>query len=983
MKLKKTIPRYEKIRLVFFCLWLGAQVFPNSIGGQDRQFQQVDSLIQYSRSLTSEGQHEAAIELLRRHLDFSWPDQLAIANIHHRIGINYFLLGVSESHFKQAETQFLQAMELRKKAPAEDGELFSSYFMLANLNFNYRNYEGVIRHSEAAARLMEKSTSNRRDYNLGRAYYLLSVGYEESGDQDQALAFGQQALQLFEQLEHKVYRIRCYNQLGLVHNARQEYEKAIEYFQKILALPDLSERHLANAHNNLGLVHEKMTDPKRAIQTYLKAEQINRQIYAQEQTPTRHLAVAGNLENIGIAYTSLKKYAKAEGYLQQAQAIYREERRTDYHPDLAKIYDNLGDLYLEQNKHQQAIEYYHRGVRSLVPDFQSEPVEDNPQHDQHWCHHKPILLTLLRSKANTYLKWHWTVTSNPNPQALQRAYQGYQNIDSLLTKIRQNLPSIEARYALIEQAIPTYEKAIQVALALHDQTQQAEYLEMAYQFCVKNKALIFLEGQQEENARFAGIPPSLLTKEAELQQAYINAETALYDQEIGQLEAPRDSLMRELFQRRREHDQFIQQLEQDYPRYFELKYAYAQKVEIATLLAQLPEGALLVEFFVGQEQLFVFSLSQSKGLTCQVRAIEADFEEKCLLFRRLSAAERLAEDEQQRYHDLARELYLELLAATLENRTETRLLLVPDGPLLQISFDNLYAQAWEIGQPEPYLIRKYAISWAYSSQLFFENNQNHATNTAEAYFAGFGLAYDEQTLDALRAWQRGTEVSLSAQRQVGPLIYSPQEVQEIAKLLGGDFWINERATKSNFLAQAERYQILHLATHGLEVIEKPLNSALAFAKTTVDSDFLLRAADLYPLSLQADLVTLSACDTGHGKLSKGEGIQSLARAFAYAGSPSILASLWSASDASNKEILLPFYQSLKEGKSKDVALQQAKLQYLNENATYARPAYWANLTIIGASTPLPGRSASSWWYFIGIGLLGLGLLFWIYRPRKA
>ena len=267
----------------------------------------LDSLLQHSKDLTREGQHEAAITFLEQQLEASWPADLDRAQLHHRIGINYFLLGGSETHFERAEQQLLWALELRLAARAEDGVLFSSYFMLANLNYNYRNFEAVIQYAQVAARLMEESTISKRDYNLGRAYYLLSVGYEETGDQDQALAFGEQALEGFERLGHKVYRIRCYNQLGLVHLAREEYERAIAYYQKILALPDLSERHLANAHNNLGMVHERMNDPQRAIQTYRKAEQINRQIYATERTSPRHLAVAGTLENIGIASTNLRE----------------------------------------------------------------------------------------------------------------------------------------------------------------------------------------------------------------------------------------------------------------------------------------------------------------------------------------------------------------------------------------------------------------------------------------------------------------------------------------------------------------------------------------------------------------------------------------------------------------------------------------------------------------------------------------------------
>jgi len=165
--------------------------------------------------------------------------------------------------------------------------------------------------------------------------------------------------------------------------------------------------------------------------------------------------------------------------------------------------------------------------------------------------------------------------------------------------------------------------------------------------------------------------------------------------------------------------------------------------------------------------------------------------------------------------------------------------------------------------------------------------------------------------------------------------------------------VNNKATKEVFLTNAPNYDIVHLAMHSVVNEEKPMNSALIFSRESDSLDFILRASEIYGLSLNNQMAVLSACDTGHGKLEKGEGVRSLARAFSYAGSPSLVASLWSAPDRSTKEILVNFYKNLKAGQFKDEALRNAKLTYLDQAPpVYSIPTHWAHLVVIGDAMPM-------------------------------
>jgi len=216
-------------------------------------------------------------------------------------------------------------------------------------------------------------------------------------------------------------------------------------------------------------------------------------------------------------------------------------------------------------------------------------------------------------------------------------------------------------------------------------------------------------------------------------------------------------------------------------------------------------------------------------------------------------------------------------------------------------------------------------------------------------------------------------------RALGPLRFAPEEVKTAGELLGGQYWLNAAATKDNFLAHALDCGILHIATHGILDDDNPMRSYLAFDKTNAAAENRLFASELYTLELHAALVVLSACNTGSGKIAGGEGNMSIARAFAYAGCPTLVSNLWSANDQASAMLMAHFYKVLKTGVPVDEALNQATRQYLKETtAASAIPAYWANLVVIGQCDPLFGPSAL-WWKIAAGLLLGAGFLYLLYR----
>ena len=179
-----------------------------------------------------------------------------------------------------------------------------------------------------------------------------------------------------------------------------------------------------------------------------------------------------------------------------------------------------------------------------------------------------------------------------------------------------------------------------------------------------------------------------------------------------------------------------------------------------------------------------------------------------------------------------------------------------------------------------------------------------------------------------------------------PLPFAIKEVSSTQEILGGSTYINEKARKNTFESHSEDANIIHLALHSQLNSTHPDQSALVFQSDTTYE--YLKASEIYNMDLNADLTILSACNTAVGEINAGDGVRSITRSFIHAGSASVLTSLWEAPDVSTSQIIHNFYNELKSGIPKDVALRKAKIKYL-ENAlpSYKHPKYWAHLILVG------------------------------------
>jgi len=314
------------------------------------------------------------------------------------------------------------------------------------------------------------------------------------------------------------------------------------------------------------------------------------------------------------------------------------------------------------------------------------------------------------------------------------------------------------------------------------------------------------------------------------------------------------------------------------------------------------------------------------------------------------------------------------------------LIIIPDGALSYLPFEALLTHPVTNDDLDyrnlPYLIRDYDIGYSYSSTLHFQDQRKGAKPTGNllAFAPDYSNMLAQNTIDLS---------FLDAYRdQLVPIPGVKDEVKMISRMIKSDIYIDESATENNFKKLAGNYDILHLAMHTIVDNENPMYSKLAFTQN-VDSfeDGFLNTYEIYNMKYNARLAVLSSCQTGYGKLQKGEGVMSLARGFMYAGCPSIIMTLWQVSDRSGARLMKDFYRSLKNGKDKTSSLRDAKLEFLRKaDQLKAHPYFWSTYVIIGNASPLYPSRSRIMWIIIALFLVAsagtTAYWYFIIRPKR-
>ncbi|WP_271765169.1 CHAT domain-containing protein [Aquimarina algiphila] len=855
---------------------------------------------------------------------------------------------------------------------------------------------------------------NKKDKNILNTVYLnMAVLYSRAGFYHQAVPFYEKAIALIIETngENHAKLTRKYYNLGANYSYIEEDFRALQYFQKGLHILKQTNKEdsesFALFYAGIATQYTRLNKLDQALRYYNKALKINQDIYGDYNFETATVKV-----NIGGTYALKKDYNTSLDYLTNARDIIKKILGED-HREMLLVNDELGKLYELQQKYPDAIEYYdknlkialknfgkknqntaecynnkariyemnkeysmaieeyHNAIIAGAKSFKDASLQKLPSLDDYFNSY--TMLSAVYGKAKS-LKLR--AENNKIDKDFEQSLTSFLYCDSLIDKIRNSYMLTTDKVALEKTTVNVYQDAVKVALLLYAKTKDEKYAKKAFYFSEKNRARLLDEQLRKIKAKhFVGIEESKIKLMDEVRDklGYYTSKLHEYKQKTIKDSMRINKFTDLVFSYTKKKDSLMKEIEFQYPKYHQLKYD-ASVISVTEIQKRIPEKTTLLEYFVTDTSTYAFMISKHIFSVEEIQTTSS--KEKIIQFRNAITSKNI-----ERYTKIGRELYLQLIAPMPIDKYNKHLIIIPDRMLWHLNFDLLLTEDSENQNPKklPYFVKKQMISYANSADLFFTDKTRKTDVLNECLAFSFSNDDDSFSTNQVISMNtlRNTKDNLPGARK---------EIKAISDIVGGAYFYGKHAIESNFKKNANRYAVIHMAVHGEIDNKQPENSKLHFTQVEgSNQDNYLYNQEIYGLEIPAELAVLSACNTGAGKISGGEGIMSLGRAFQYAGTKSLLLTNWEVSDETTPVLMKNFYVNLEKGMNKAEALQQAKLQYLEETNVYqAAPFYWGGFYLIGdtGSIDLVSNRYMDTFFPIGIVLILVLLLCFFYWFKK-
>ncbi|MCC7244059.1 MAG: CHAT domain-containing protein, partial [Saprospiraceae bacterium] len=741
---------------------------------------------------------------------------------------------------------------------------------------------------------------------------------------------------------------RSYHILGMAHNYIRKFDQSLEYFNKALAirikLLGENDTRIASSYSEIGRVHLARKDYPAALVSFEKSNAIMVQLDMTQEWDYVYVC-----KDMAMVNQKLGRPEIALEWQEKCLALWHKSYKKP-NSSLASLKAGKGSILINLHELDAAEKEYREALtiwESLLP------ADDG------------IMGISEAGLGNVYRNAY---VSTGQPSYLDKSRTYFRRFSNRMNKTLQNNNWTDTRRKELFDAIPIIERAIQADLLAYEQNPaQAEALESAWQYSESMHGYLLYAASQESRARhFADIPDVEQARDSTLRSEIFQLEKTRQNMLENQGFSLTDSLViREdtrIFSKKQERTALLNDFEQRYPEYYRLKYD-RKTASMADMQARLKPGQTLLEYFTGDSMIFVFVIQPGLSKVVQIKR-DFPLNQWTLALREGITGYHTAPEKNSRlyqqtvsqYAEYAHRLYLKLLEPLRPWLTD-EIIIIPDENLASIPFEALLQTTpRDLSNfvTYPFFLRTHQVQYAYSATMLRDmEERQHQTQPRDAMLAMAPFFDADTNTLALRLNRELLRIGLS------PLPNSGEEVLRAVKRYhgGGDVLLGKDATRQAFWEMASRYRILHLATHGKANPQIGEFSFLAFSPTNgTNESSVCPVGELYQLSLNADLVLLSACETGIGETQKGEGVMSLARAFAFMGAKSIVASLWSVNDRSTMLIMDQFYKESANGKPKHQALALAKRQYLNDNpGLNNHPFFWAAFVGIGDMSSINGK----------------------------
>ncbi|MEM9919736.1 MAG: CHAT domain-containing tetratricopeptide repeat protein [Bacteroidota bacterium] len=833
--------------------------------------------------------------------------------------------------------------------------------------------------------------------------------YDALGDYEKAIDITFESLHFFRHKTPKVASdsvqiANCLNNLGSWYDQKGDHQRALDFLQSaldILKQLDNSKEEIIIASNSIGIILAKQEQFREAIRYFKQTEQLLSN-FTQFENYQWHLSSC--LMETGAAFRELNQDGNAFDYTRRALAVAPEEKKyfslanlallyirneqsdtaivllqqalenyqTDQTPSKtfkARIFHYLGKAYQQQQNFQAALAHYQQSLTANCKYFKNNSdFRKNP--NEFIVYNQRVYLESLHSKAQTWAQF--TTAENHLSAALSTYELLIRNLDSL----RVQLATQSSWLHWSKKFKPIYAEAIHISHLLYLQSCESIYLEKALDFSEKGKASLLLASlRQSEDKRFAGLPDSLLQLEQQLQ-----TDLAFYKKLLWRVAG--DSAQQILYrnyasQKRLRLARLKEKMEIEFPNYFRWRYE-EQAFSIKNIRKKISnEENAIISYYTSKSHVFAFVLTQeslnliSLGSPRLIRKNIDDFRQ---VLTDTYSFQRDMQAACDSYAEKAHDLY-DLLLAPVMPHVEShikKLVLSPDGSLHALPFEALVGSCptdTDVSFSElPYVLHRFQVQYTFSIGLLLYAQEKRQ----RAHFNSHCLAV-APLYKANGTGQPSAEVIRAGS---GPLIGNRKEVETIARYFYGCYEFGANATEHRFKEKASDYGLIHLAMHGMADFQQPENGYLEFSQGEME-DSKLYQDEVSNLRLQAQLVVLSACETGRGVYTEGEGVFSLARSFMFAGATSVVMSLWKVNDRSTSELMPLFYEKLAKGRSKGASLHLAKIEFLkNTDLKFQHPFYWSGFVLLGDFDTIKLTSNNHLLYLVLLAMALLTMLYW-------
>lgn len=869
------------------------------------------------------GNYIKALDYYQEALDIrqNLKDSSGLSIILNNIGSVYWNTG----EYPKALYYYQQALMIADSLKIKGSILHN----IGSVYWNKGEYSQALNYYQQALVIRQSPSVKDRD---GEGITLINIGavYGSMGDYPKALDYYQQALVIMQELHNRIGEGVILNNIGAIYNSQSQYIKALDYYEKALILRQVISDRAGEATtlNNMGETYSNQGQYAKGLDYYKKALLIRKDIGDRQGEGV-------TLHHLGLLYDNLGQDTKALDYYKEALSIRKVigDRQGQ-----AATLNNMGEIYNSQQQYQQALDYYQKAL------YLAKEIRDRAGES-----------SILNNLGVFY--WH----GRQYPKALdyyQQALMISKEIDDRASQgtTIANIAGIYHSQQQYPQALDYYQKALAINKEVGVPVGEASTLNNIGMLFLETKNYdiseqYFLDSIKVSESLRTGLKDtdkiSIFDTNAYsyrlLQQALIFQEKTNQALEIA--ERGRSRALVELLM-----DRISTQEKQKLPI---LSPNIQQIREIAKRQnATLIEYSLIYSSTIYDQQkkkvseLFIWVVKPTGEVNFRSVDLKPILWQSNISLQDLVTASRISfgvrgrssievvpldDSEAKNQLKQLHKLLIEPIADVLPTDPNAHVIFMPQGELFLVPFPALQDENGK------YLIEKHTIVTAPAIQVL-DLTQKQRVKVQQTNPKGL-VVVGNPTMPKV-TFKIG-----EPPEQLNSLPAAENEAITIAKLLNTKALTGNEATKTAILSQLPQARIIHLATHGLLDDFKGLGvpGAIALAPSGND-DGLLTADEILNLKLNAELVVLSACDTGRGRIT-GDGVIGLSRSLITAGVPSIIVSLWSVPDAPTASLMTEFYRNWQEKKlDKAQALRQAMLTTMKN---HPNPKDWAAFTLIG------------------------------------